>query len=83
MNAHSTHCCPKHGCKYGDPGCPIYFGEELPYYFGNNGCEICEYTETKKEELETRLDALERRLEELERHSIPHMLEKAFERGGI
>ncbi len=24
---HAAHCCKWHGCKYGDPGCPVVSGE--------------------------------------------------------
>ena len=23
---HRTHCCKKHGCKYGNDGCPVELG---------------------------------------------------------
>jgi len=23
---HDSHCCPEHGCKYGDPDCPVMDG---------------------------------------------------------
>lgn len=26
IGVHKTHCCVKHGCKYGDPGCPVVNG---------------------------------------------------------
>lgn len=34
---HRTHCCNKHGCKYGDPDCPVVINllkQDYP-------CEIC------------------------------------------
>jgi hypothetical protein len=40
---HATHCCPKHGCKYGSSGCPVQSGEREPVYGDNNGCEQCEF----------------------------------------
>lgn len=36
---HETHCCYKHGCKYGDVDCPVKIGlakQEYP-------CESCMY----------------------------------------
>jgi len=29
---HTTHCCKKHGCKYGDNDCPIAYGNEEQVY---------------------------------------------------
>jgi hypothetical protein len=29
LSVHDAHCCRIHGCKYGDPGCPVTNGEEL------------------------------------------------------
>lgn len=56
MSAHTTHCCPVHGCKYGNDlkvvgddlveakgGCPVSDGAEKPAYPNNNGCEPCEH----------------------------------------
>jgi hypothetical protein len=40
-----THCCPRHGCKYGEwqvPHCVVAHGDVEPAYPHNNGCEICE-----------------------------------------
>lgn len=34
---HETHCCPKHGCKYGADDCPVTLG----LHTGNPGCELC------------------------------------------
>lgn len=51
-NACFTHCCPRHGCKYGYASdadiegrrkvCPISSGLARPVYPHNNGCERCE-----------------------------------------
>lgn len=38
-----THCCPIHGCKYGDDYCPVYSGKIKPVYDQNNGCEQCDW----------------------------------------
>jgi|ERR1043165_566435 hypothetical protein len=40
---HGTHCCPRHGCKYGAPACPVKSGELAPVYGNNNGCDQCEF----------------------------------------
>jgi hypothetical protein len=40
-NAHPSHCCPKHGCKYGYDDCPVVAGAVQPTYPNNNGCEMC------------------------------------------
>jgi len=36
-NPHPTHCCKKHGCKYGYDDCPVYIGKEKQEY----PCEEC------------------------------------------
>lgn len=38
-NVHATHCCKWHGCKYGDPDCPVVAGKVKQKYL----CEECEY----------------------------------------
>lgn len=35
--AHPTHCCKWHGCKYGDPDCPVVTGKVKQVYL----CEEC------------------------------------------
>lgn len=39
-SVHDAHCCPNHGCKYGDEDCPVVLGKEMGIY-----CEVCEYNE--------------------------------------
>lgn len=34
---HAAHCCKWHGCKYGDPDCPVVNGEVEQEY----PCEYC------------------------------------------
>ncbi len=34
---HNTHCCRRHGCKYGDNDCPVEFGDAEGVK-----CEWCE-----------------------------------------
>lgn len=36
-DVHSNHCCDRHGCKYGDPDCPVAAGILTPLY----RCEDC------------------------------------------
>lgn len=36
---HEAHCCPKHGCKYGDSCCPVVLGLTDKH---NTCCEDCE-----------------------------------------
>jgi hypothetical protein len=36
---HESHCCPKHGCKYGDEDCPVVNRKTDKY---NLGCESCQ-----------------------------------------
>jgi len=39
VGTHRTHCCLIHGCKYGDPNCPVVDGEVMQEYL----CEDCNY----------------------------------------
>lgn len=41
---HTSHCCPKCGCKYCDPDCPVELGVAEAEY-------LCEYCEGEKEVL--------------------------------
>lgn len=34
---HASHCCARHGCKYGDDGCPVVRGAVRQEY----PCELC------------------------------------------
>lgn len=43
--AHPTHCCKWHGCKYGDPDCPVVTGKVKQVYL----CEDC-YESLKEED---------------------------------
>lgn len=42
---HLAHCCPRHGCKYAEPACPVARGHAEPLHSDNNGCEQCEEDE--------------------------------------
>lgn len=37
IGVHASHCCKWHGCKYGDPDCPVVNGEVEQEYL----CEYC------------------------------------------
>lgn len=37
VGVHATHCCRRHGCKYGDPDCPVVFNRVKQEY----PCEDC------------------------------------------
>lgn len=37
IGVHIAHCCKWHGCKYGDPDCPVVAGEVKQEYL----CEWC------------------------------------------
>lgn len=37
VGTHSSHCCKKHGCKYGDDDCPVHHGHIIQDY----PCEWC------------------------------------------
>ena len=40
---HASHCCEEHGCKYGNPDCPVTNGKVKQEY----KCESC-YTEEEE-----------------------------------
>ena len=46
VGTHATHCCITHGCKYGDPDCPVVTGAvEMAYdgcQFGSEMDEPCD-----------------------------------------
>lgn len=37
IGVHAAHCCKWHGCKYGDPDCPVVLGKVEQEYL----CENC------------------------------------------
>jgi hypothetical protein len=39
IGVHATHCCKWHGCKYGDPDCPVVSGEVEQEYL----CWDCDH----------------------------------------
>jgi hypothetical protein len=45
-DTHRSHCCARHGCKYGSPGCPVVSGELVQDY----PCEVCEFDDEGDEE---------------------------------
>lgn len=51
MGVHETHCCRKHGCKYGDLDCPVAFGTHPGIK-----CEFCEEDEMYESEIEDELE---------------------------
>jgi hypothetical protein len=48
---HRTHCCIKHGCKYGDEDCPVANGSIKQDH-------DCEYCYMEKEEAKAKHDCL-------------------------
>lgn len=40
---HATHCCTRHGCKYGDASCPVVRGTARQEY----PCEYCGEQDTE------------------------------------
>ncbi len=45
IGVHASHCCKWHGCKYGDPDCPVASGEAEQEY----PCEYCSELLREKE----------------------------------
>ena len=41
VGVHVTHCCLRHGCKYGDEDCPVAAGTHEQMY----KCESCDWEE--------------------------------------
>jgi len=54
VGVHRTHCCLKHGCKYGNRECPVEAGTVVQAH----PCEWCQ--EVAEEEAEIRRDERER-----------------------
>lgn len=50
---HKSHCCKKHGCKYGDNDCPVELGEVIQ----DHPCESC--SREQEDPLYQRVNALE------------------------
>lgn len=38
---HGSHCCKKHGCKYGHDDCPVVLGT-IPQQYKQECCEMAE-----------------------------------------
>lgn len=50
---HESHCCVAHGCKYGDPDCPVVNKQTKQQYL----CEECDFEGIKTvEEAELKVD---------------------------
>ncbi len=45
---HKSHCCVRHGCKYGEPDCPVASGEIEQLY----DCEECAWDTEEDRQLE-------------------------------
>ena len=54
LGAHKTHCCILHGCKYGDPDCPVVQRVIVQDYL----CEDCEpyYNPWVKSSIEVKIE---------------------------
>ena len=56
---HTTHCCAKHGCKYGDTDCPVVMG--IVAGIEGESCEDCcrdKLFDARSSELEHKLAAI-------------------------
>ena len=51
---HQSHCCKDHGCKYGDPYCPVINDEVIQ----DHPCEMCSWAEQDRERLNDSLEEL-------------------------
>ena len=68
IGVHAAHCCKWHGCKYGDPDCPIANGEAEQLYL----CEDCDEDLEDEEWVRKRLV----RINEIKRWRKKHKNEK-------
>lgn len=50
---HAAHCCKWHGCKYGDPDCPVVLGEITQMYLCYDCCRQLENEDYYKWALKT------------------------------
>ena len=55
VGVHAAHCCKWHGCKYGDPDCPVANGEVVQEY----PCEDCRWYLEEEESLRAQLKSIE------------------------
>lgn len=55
IGVHASHCCKWHGCKYGDPDCPVYNGEVEQLYL----CEDCDWELGEEEYIRKQLIRIE------------------------
>lgn len=65
VGVHTSHCCKKCGCKYGDSDCPVVLGTREAEY-------LCEWCEEEKEDL--RNSFLRMKITELE-ETVLHLNE--------
>jgi len=73
LSVHDSHCCPKHGCKYGDSDCPVELGKELGFK-----CEYCyELEESYPEDLKELTGLTPEEFEELKADAAAYRLLKA------
>ena len=63
-DVHTEHCCAAHGCKYGDPMCPVAKQEKEQSY----PCEQCAFEEEK----DKKIRQLEDRLEKIKEAAIAY-----------
>ncbi len=43
IGVHTSHCCERHGCKYGNDDCPVVLGTHKQQF----DCEECDYHRCK------------------------------------
>jgi len=55
VEVHASHCCLRHGCKYGDENCPVENGRVVQEY----PCEQCSYEKEEEDEKDKRITELE------------------------
>lgn len=73
LSVHDAHCCPKHGCKYGNEDCPVEAGKEPGIT-----CETCDFeTEIYPEELKNLTGMTPEEFEELKKDAQAYRNMKA------
>jgi hypothetical protein len=63
-NVHTEHCCVIHGCKYGDPDCPVENRRQRQTH-------LCEWCDNTKEQMLAVKDAFKNGLPEEEEEKSP------------
>lgn len=71
-DVHDAHCCPRHGCKYGDKDCTVESGK-----YPGLVCEICDMMREETQAMtEADLERMVDEMTELQQMILLRLLEK-------